>query len=318
MAAAVTAGALAAGVLAAGCGSQPPRRLPAGTSGSARPVAAGASAAGNQSLARREARRLLSLVRVPDGARLLTSVPRFAGPASRPQVASLTDEVRAWRVALPFRQAAAWLREHPPARLPAVGSGSGTSGTRATQFAEYSYRGPASAAWRSAELDVEVVSAGPRTTVLRADGMVAWLDPVPLRDTSAGPRMRVTVAGGCPARLNPLARVANQGTDLAGRLLPAAAPTAGLECRYYGANGPAAFGLRGASRLDAAQARGVAARMSAIPLRHPVSAVTGCPFDDESAEVIALSYPHRGDVDLWVGLSGCTFVSNGFIRADTF
>jgi hypothetical protein len=41
----------------------------------------------------------------------------------------------------------------------------------------------------------------------------------------------------------------------------------------------------------------------------------GCPFDDGAAEVIALSYPGRADIDLWVALTGCAFVSNGFIRA---
>jgi len=152
------------------------------------------------------------------------------------------------------------LRGHRVA-LPAAGSASGATG--GTQDAEYSYRGPASAAWPSAQLEVEVVSAPGGTSVLRADGVAA-----------------------------------------------------GLECRYYGTNGPR-FQLRAVTRLSAAQARRVAATMAAVPLSHPLGEVTGCPDDDGSAEVIALSYPSRGDVDLWVTLSGCTTVSNGFIWAST-
>jgi hypothetical protein len=34
-----------------------------------------------------------------------------------------------------------------------------------------------------------------------------------------------------------------------------------------------------------------------------------------SAELIALSYPGRPDVDLWVRLNGCGGVSNGYIFA---
>ena len=159
--------------------------------------------------------------------------------------------------------------------------------------------------------------------ILRADGQVIWLDPVPLRDTSPGPRMRVTVAGGCPhsdavstgvpPRRAYESSVANHGADLRRRLLPAALPTAGLECRYYGGNGRA-FRLRSATRLDAAQARRLAAAMAARPLSHVDGAVINCPFDDGTAEVAALSYPHRSDVDLWIKLNGCTYVSDGYIR----
>ena len=40
-----------------------------------------------------------------------------------------------------------------------------------------------------------------------------------------------------------------------------------------------------------------------------------CPLDDGLAEVIALSYAGRPDVDLWISLSGCGGVSNGYILA---
>jgi hypothetical protein len=38
-------------------------------------------------------------------------------------------------------------------------------------------------------------------------------------------------------------------------------------------------------------------------------------MDDGSAEVLALAYPGRPDVDLWVTLNGCRDVSNGYILA---
>jgi hypothetical protein len=325
--AAIAAGTALAGALAAGCGSTPGRP---GAAGAGRPatataaaVTAGRTAAGNQALARQEAWRLLALTPVPAGATPLAVVPGFAQPASVPVVASLVDQVRAWRLAMPFGRAAAWLQGHRVA-LPVAGSGSGTTGT--VQDAEYSYRGRASAAWQSAQLDVEVVSAPGGTSVLRADGVVVWLDPAPALDRPGGPRIRVTVAGGCPARDThaaagaspavPVTDVTNHGADLERRLLPAAAPAAGLECGYYGLNGHR-FQLRSATRLSAAQARRVAATMAAVPLSHPVGEATGCPDDDGSAEVIALSYAGRGDVDLWVTLNGCTSVSNGFISAST-
>jgi hypothetical protein len=205
-----------------------------------------------------------------------------------------------------------------------TGSGTDTGGIPA---AEFDYAGPGSPAWASAQLEIQVVAAPGGTTVLRADGVVLWLDPVPLRDAPTGPRTRLTVAGGCPrsdvppglpAReafphgvANPAA--ADPGGDLKRRLLPAGTPTAGLECRYYGLNGPK-FALRSATRLDAAQARRLAAAMTALPLSHAVGGVTSCPSDDETAEVAALSYPGRADVDLWIKVNGCPFVSNGDIR----
>jgi hypothetical protein len=317
------AAVVTAGALAAACGAQPAPRAPARTPRSAAAVTAGPTAAGNRKLARQEAERLLALVPVPAGAALLSSVPASVPAASMPDVTSLVDQARAWRLALPEAQAAAWLRAHRPSRLPLVLSGSGT-GTGGITDTEYGYAGPRSPAWQSAELDVEVVAAPDGTSVMRADGTVIWLDPVPLRDTSTGPRIQVTVARGCPGSDAPYTGVprhriyeygvANHGADLGRRLLPAAAPTAGLECRYYGLNGPA-FRLHSATRLDAAQARRLAATMTALPLSHSDGGVAFCPFDDGTAEVVALSYPHRADVDLWVKLNGCAFVSKGYIRA---
>jgi hypothetical protein len=55
--------------------------------------------------------------------------------------------------------------------------------------------------------------------------------------------------------------------------------------------------------------------MAGRQLSHALGGVMSCPFDDGSAELIALSYPGGPDVDLWVLLNGCGGVSNGYIVA---
>ena len=326
------AAAVVACLLAGGCGSLRAGGLP----GPADPAAVrtdpaavrtgapggspAATAAGNRELARKQALVLLSLVHVPGGAVRLGSAPRsLPGPAlGTPAVSSLVDRSRSWRVPMPFAQAVAWLGAQRPGGLHSGGlhrDGSMSQwGTGGTTINVYSYGGPRSTAWHSADLEIEVAPAGSRAIVFRADGLVVWLDPGPVRDTGPGRRMRVTIAGGCPPSDRGFADVANSGPGLASRLLPGAAPAAGLECRYHGMNGPA-WRLRSMSRLNAAAAGRVATSMTRLPLSHPVGGVLSCPMDDSSAEVIALSYPGRPDVDLWINLNGCGGVSNRYILA---
>jgi hypothetical protein len=52
-----------------------------------------------------------------------------------------------------------------------------------------------------------------------------------------------------------------------------------------------------------------------MPLSHPGGGAVSCPMDDGSAEVLALAYPGRPDVDLWINLNGCAGVSNGSLRS---
>ncbi len=274
----VAAGAMAC-LLSAGCGS-----LQLGTAAQTGAAGRGApTAARNRELAEQEAVRLLSLAPVPGEAVPLGSAPRsLPGPAmGTPGVSSLIDQVRSWRVPMPLSQSLAWLQAHH---------------------------------WQSAELEIAVAPAGSGASIIRADGVVVWLDPSPVPDTMAGPRMRVTVAGGCPGSDAQFAGVSNRGTDLARRLLPAAEPTAGLQCRYYGMNGLARR-LRTATRLNLAAARRVARAMAGLLLSHVDGARVSCPADDGSAEVVALSYPDRADVDLWIKLNGCGGVTNGYIAA---
>jgi len=334
----------AAGLLAAGCGSRlagvqpgaaigtaPAKTAPAKTEAAVpripgpHPDAAGrpppaATAVGNRALAEQEAKRLLALAPVPPGAvPLAAAPPSLPGPAmGLPQVGSLVDQSRSWRVPLPFGQASSWLHAHAPRGLRSDGSMSSmnASGETAPTMVGVGYAAAASPAWQWAELDIGVAAAGPGASVLRADGVVIWLDPSLTLDDTPGPRARVTVAGGCPGSDTRYVGVTNPGaTDLAHRLLPAASPTAGLECTYNGMNGRR-WQLNGTTRLDEAAARRVARSLAGLPLAHADGGVTSCPMEDDSAQIVALSYPGRADVDLWVSLSGCgPSAANGYIIA---
>jgi hypothetical protein len=309
--------------LATACGSAPaPSAAPA-----ARAVRhPSATEAGNRNLADAEARKLLSTAPVRAGAVPLGTAPKsLSVPAmGLPGAQSLADDSRSWRLQMPFHAAAAWLARHRPPGLPRDGV-SGIAAPIPVQppgqppfhppgMAGYSYSGPANAAWASAELDVEVAPAGPHSSVLRADGLVIWLDPVPVPDSVVGKRMRVLVRGGCPSSDASVVGVTNPGARLVHSLLPSAQPSAALTCRYDGGNGHP-FSLASHQLSSAKQARRLAASMERIPLGHIIGGGGSCPLDDGSAEVVAFSYPGgRADVDLWISVSGCGGVSNGYIR----
>jgi hypothetical protein len=307
--------ALAAAVclLAAGCGTVPYQARTTARTQHPHRVSGVPSSAHNEVLAAREAARLLARTPLPAGAAALPRVPRaLARPVIGPAAAqSLVDKTKSWRLPLPFARARAWVTAHRPDGL--AQSDTGTIGGRGgVTAAGYAYGAPATAAWQSAELVLSVAPDGPHASYLRADGSAIWLDPRPVRFTTPGPRARLTVAGPCPATDQHVVGVRNPGSGLTRRLLPAGQPLAGRECRYYGLNGHP-WRLRSTTRLTAARARRLAAAMNRIPLSHTLGGVFNCPMDDGSAEIIALSYPGRPDVDLWDPLNGCVFISNGFI-----
>jgi len=277
-----------------------------------------ATAAGNRAAARAEAARLLSLARVPPGAVRLARPPgSLPGPAlGRPAVASLVDRVLAWRVGLPFAAVRAWLSASPLRGLPSDGSASGGNAhTGWTAMTGASNRGPASRAWQSADLETGTAPACPHASTIRVDAVIIWLDPRPLPGRPGAHPVRVTVAGGCPPADQGVTGVTNPGAGLTRRLLQPGQPDAGLRCRYDGLNGHPWL-LVATARLTAAAARRAARLMARLPLSHPDGEVVNCPMDDDSAEVLALAYPGRPDVDLWIRLNGCRGVSNGYITAD--
>jgi hypothetical protein len=228
-------------------------------------------------------------------------------------VKSLVDRVVTWRVRLAFAAARAWLTAHPPRGLHSDGSANGGNVfTGQTTSAGTSYRGPASQAWQSADLEIGVAPAGSQASVIRVDAVIIWLDPRPIRSGPGTHPVRVTVAGRCPRTDQGVTGVANPGAGLTQRLLPPGLPIAGLRCRYDGLNGHP-WHLVSSRQLTALAARRAARSMARIPLSHVDGGEVSCPMDDRSAEVLALAYPGRADVDLWIKLNGCGGVSNGYI-----
>jgi hypothetical protein len=302
-------------MLAVGCGSaHAPKPASTGTpaDGSTQ-TAKPPTAAENKTLAGREARRLLALVPLPAGAvaisRVTVPLPGPVAPVA-PSVMSTVDRHWWWRLPMPVAQAAAWIKAHRPRGLGQPDAF--TEGAPVSPLTGYSYPGPANPAWASAQLEVAVGASGPGTSVMRADSVVVWLDPVPAPDNRHGRRVHVSVVGGCPQTDNSLVGVTNSGADLRKRLLPAATPAAGLECWYHGLNDEPSK-LSSVTHLAAAAARQVARNMAQLRLGHARGELTNCPSDDGSAAILALSYPGRPDVDLWVDLSGCGGVANGFV-----
>ena len=300
--------ACAAGLclLAAGCGSASAPSAPQGAQ-VATQRGAGPTLAGNRRLARAEAARLLTLVPLPAGARRLGSAPVPA--LSYPGITGQADADRSWRLGMSFAAASAWIAAHRPAGLRQTSSGS--AGPPAASG--YVYAGPDEPAWGSAaELDIEVVRAGPDSSYLRADGFVAWLDPVPYRDTATGPRLRILAAGHCPVTDAGIVGVRNPGAHLTRALLPAGPPHAALRCAYYGGNGKP-FRLKTQQRLGPVRARALAAAIRRIPVSHLIGVEYHCPMDDASAVLVAFAYPGHADVDVWAEVSGCPAMSDGYI-----
>jgi hypothetical protein len=150
--------------------------------------------------------------------------------------------------------------------------------------------------------------------VIRADGVVVWLDPKPMRDVADGRRVHVTVSGGCPTDDRGVVGVRNDDPVLGHRMLPDANPARGLVCRYEGLNGKP-FALLKSRRLDATHAALLADEVGRLPLSHTDGGETSCPMDDASMAILVFSYAGSDDIDLWVAINGCSFVANGSIVA---
>ena len=305
---------LALALLLVACGA--PVRA---ASSASRPVATSspAPAGGNRELAEREAERLLSRARVPDGARAVAaaSVPIPAGVLGTPGADSLVDRSRAWRLAMSVDAALTWFRANPPAGLTFFGSGHGYDGK--AHYDGYEYQAPATPAWDLSQLQITLTADGDGTAV-RADGIVVWLDPRPLPDSAAGPRLRVTAAGGCPPTDETFVGVTNpDAADLHAQLLPVADPADGLVCQFGGDHPLDAdrFHLRRATTLGHERAADLAAAVRLLPLGHVVGGTMFCPVGLSSSAVIVFTYAGRDDVDLWLDPGGCSFVASGFVRA---
>jgi hypothetical protein len=256
----------------------------------------------------------MALVRVPPGAvRLATPPAQLSMPFARPSVVSQVDRAAYWRVPMRFAAVLGWLRAHPPVGLSHNGRSSGGLGGR---FAGDSYAAQDVRGVTGQQLQLEVATVDATTTVMRADALAIWLDPVPARDVADGRRLRVTVAGGCPASDLGIVGVRSFGADLARQLLPPERPLRALACSYSGLNEHPRLHLIVERRLDARTAWRVATAIRQVDLTHEDVGWTSCPADDATATVLAFSYQGRPDVDIWYSPGGCTDIANGIIRAN--
>jgi hypothetical protein len=277
----------------------------------------------NRAAAEREAQRLLGLVPIPDGAVALTAPPDGLDDVpDRPMVDSFAVRSRFWTLQVPYQQAKAWIDAHPPIPLRWTVHGSGSGGPHGS-LTTWGTDQSTSSAWQWARATASLVGSDGSTSTMRVDGMAVWLDPTPYPDdvtAGAGQRVRVTVASGCPASDRSVGGVTGDGPDLDTQLLPGPNATAALACRYSGLNGgdgKPALTLIATHRLDAAAARRLAVAVLALRLAHPVGAVGSCGGNDGSAVLVALTYPGRPDVDLWIATTGCQVIANGHIRTDS-
>jgi hypothetical protein len=281
----------------------------------------------NRAAALREAKALLLLAPLPPGAVRTASGPPAltGGPVlGTPGVSSLVVVTRFWRVPLSFEQAGAWLMAHPPKGLTPAGSSNGGGPLYGDATVGYGYSAPATAEYRSPELEMGAAALSPAGSAIRVDAVVIWVDPRPWPDNGPGRRIHVAVADGCPAGVVGVAGVDNPGADLTANLLPVGPPTAALVCRYYGSMGTAGRGpvsqfrrLAHQARLSATGAGELARVVAAAPVSRTEVPANGtlCPMDDGAVALLAFWYPGRPDVDVWAQLSGCTLVSNGYIVA---
>jgi hypothetical protein len=291
---------------------------PGGVTPGGTPAPAGSSApdAGPVAAAGHEAERLLGLVTPPSNAMALPSAPAgLATPEMAPSVTSLVDEARFWQLDMPYPQAGEWLaRQHPVGVVPAGSASTQDHGQVVIDSREYD--APAGPTWDSAQLQLTVAADGDTRSFLRADGLVVWLDPDPVRDDAVGKRMRLTVTESCPATDTDTVGVDNPGqSDLDAALLPTGTPTGGLLCEYGGLNGMPWI-LRVHRILDTSVATQLATATRQVRLAHPVGARRNCPGGDARADLLILSFPGRPDVDLWLNPSGCPAIANGHLRAD--
>ena len=177
-----------------------------------------------------------------------------------------------------------------------------------------SYNAPESSAWTGASVEIGVASTGSHSSVVRADGIAQWINPVPVPDKQSGPRMRITLTSGCSPSDQGFVGVTNPPPPLDSSMLPSGPPARGLACQYYGLNGHP-FALEQKTVMDSAAANAFARNVGRLPLGHVAGGVVSCPSDDESATVVALDYPDGRTVDLWIATTGCSQTSNGYISA---
>lgn len=264
-----------------------------------------------------EARQLLALAEIPPGSVEMTTAPAaLTGPVLGSAAARTSVNLaRYWRVPLSLPALEAYVKQHPPAGLSQWGS-KGRSSAGPDTTLGYGWSGGGSSP--GGQLQIGLASAGDasaagKASYLRADALTEWLDPHPIPDNAAGARMRIEAGDRCPAENKGMVGVRNEGKDLEHNLAPADKPNAGLLCSYAGVNGNA-FALSLERVLTAAEAARVAEAAHRVALSH-YDAQRSCGMSDGSVTVLALQYPNRPAVNLWLPSTSCHATSNGHIVA---
>ena len=178
---------------------------------------------------------------VPPGAvRVRVQPAGLTGPAlGTPGTSQLIDSVTYYSVSMSLSQARTWFQAHPQHGFTQSGTAGIGSPAALTGYGfQYDLSPTPQWSWGSANLEIGLASQGSTATAIRVDGLVQWIDPAPMRDSSPGPALRVTISGGCPTTDRGRSDVSNpDAPDLDDQLLPAATPTGALKCTYTGLNG---------------------------------------------------------------------------------
>ena len=288
------------------------------SSNASRPATPPHAGTSNKAQAQREADLLVTRISLPPGSvATTTQPPRLTGPAmGKPGVSQLFDTVRYYRIPMSLSQAHDWFVSNPQPGFTPSGSESGTD-AGVSNFG-WQYDPPEHFPWGTATLQIGVSAEGSTSTGIRVDGLAQWIDPTPVRDVPRGPTLRVTIAGGCPATDRGGTDISNANApDLDHQLLPSAAPTAALECTYFGLNGKT-FALSSSRKLNRRQAAVAAEHIRALPLGSRGLGAHSCPNDDGRTAIVVFSYVGRADVDIWEHTSGCRSIDNGHIISGDF
>lgn len=302
--------ALAVSAVAAGCG---------GASRLATSTPSTATTSSNYRAAQAETRLLLSLAKVPPGARTASSPgTRQLDGVFNGTLPGATDGRRYWRIHGAYQTVITWLDAHAPAGSHPSSATSTSNGKVVSIVGGYVFFPPSTAAWDDAQLSLEATAIAPDVTAVRADAQVQWTDPTPYPDRPKGRRVHLLPAGPCPATAMPYADISNSGPGLRSSLLPQGRVTAALVCRY-GQPSPSAhpnLRLTLTRRLASRAASYLAARARRVPVGHPTSQPpAGCgAFADPMRVIIAFQYAGGRTVDLWVEATACPgYEDNGSI-----